>query len=270
MRTGRMVDCSTGDHSCKDSNSQSYENTGPLKLNRDLKQLEKLPQKANGNKVYSYVVATVKREGSKLLQKGCAPNFQVGLITLCTCKHKMRTYRHWRKWPGVWIAGFSGAKHGNALFYLMRVKHAYESHYDLWRCLSKKAREAKSSHRDRFGDVYEPKEEDLHDDDPTRFLPEGYYPPVECHPHCSKSKWKKDVNYNKGVSGRGAALLVGDPEMSFLWSTPQVFFNKKKGKLLRGEKKFESLEEFLDHLKYIERKDRCDVRGKGWAVSSGA
>ena len=78
------------------------------------------------------MVCTVKHEKDRLFQKGSGPNFQGGLITLCSCKHYMRTYKAMQ--PKVWIAGFTSirVKEKNWLFYLMRVLQTHKSHDEFW------------------------------------------------------------------------------------------------------------------------------------------
>ena len=130
---------------------QPFPVKGKLAANRDLSipQVERLLLEAESHPVYSYVLTTVRRRGSGFAQSGSAPNFQGDLITLCTCKHLVRTAAPSphapddhsvvtaNTWTGVWIAGFAGLNASgastNALFYLMQVSAAYVSHYDLWR-----------------------------------------------------------------------------------------------------------------------------------------
>ena len=50
--------------------------------------------------VYCYVVRTIKRNEQQFRQEGCAPNFQGGRISLCTCKHHMRTFMSASSWKG--------------------------------------------------------------------------------------------------------------------------------------------------------------------------
>jgi hypothetical protein len=74
--------------------------------------------------VYCYVITTVKNRGGQLVQNGSAPNFQGGMITLCTCKHPMRSFLEPDEWKGTWIAGFTtvtAGQGGNALVYLMEI-----------------------------------------------------------------------------------------------------------------------------------------------------
>ena len=85
--------------------------------------------------VYCYVIASMRIREGKFVQTGCGPNFEGGLITLCTCKHRMRTAIDIEDWPDAWIAGFTGSSAGEAanfLVYLMQVEHAFASHRDLW------------------------------------------------------------------------------------------------------------------------------------------
>ena len=58
--------------------------------------------------VYYYVVRTVTLRQGQFSQDGSAPNFDGGRLTLCTCKHWMRTLRPLDQWGGVWVAGFAG------------------------------------------------------------------------------------------------------------------------------------------------------------------
>jgi hypothetical protein len=99
---------------------------------------------------YSYVVASVEMDGTgeQFEQYGSAPNFQGGRLTLCTCKHQMRSSLDRREWKGKWIAGFTSRcrpfeRHW--LFYLTRVTEAHESQADLWGSLLTNVRKAKSA-----------------------------------------------------------------------------------------------------------------------------
>jgi len=188
--------------------------------------------------VYCYVITTIKFDVGGFLQRGSAPNFQGDLITLCTCKHFMRTFWDAPGWQGKWIAGFTGVRAGtgrNDLVYMMRVAHAFESHRDLWlsEALTSAARDAKVADRDEFGDVYQPT--------PGRgdpFDPVSYREPVQGHVHAkldslSRPMWHKDVN-DVGCAGRRPALLVGQIGLSFLWSKPMLLHPSA---LHRGQKK---------------------------------
>jgi hypothetical protein len=103
--------------------------------------------------VYHYVVASIHRHNGEFVQTGCGPNFQGGLITLCTCKHRMRTYMDPDDWNGIWIAGFTSLPTGNGanfLIYLMRVAYAFASQRDLWfsTAIPPAAKRAKAAHLD--------------------------------------------------------------------------------------------------------------------------
>jgi len=194
--------------------------------------------------VYCYVIETIKDEGGRFRQTGSGPNFQGGRITLCTCKHWMRTFKNLADWKGVWIAGFSGLKAGggqNCLVYLMKIRQAFPSHRQLWKSLRPATRREKNARDHGLGDVFEPKSQG------SEFRWSSYYQPVSGHVHASEkdpTAWHKDICY-RGCSKRVAALLLGDVKFSFLWKRPLI---ARKGKLHRGQKKYEHLTAFLDDL----------------------
>ena len=113
--------------------------------------------------VYSYIVDTVEYHEGRLYQTGSGPNFQGGLITLCSCKHFMRTFLDVESWKGIWVAGFTSSRdlNQNKLFYLMKISEASESHSELWASdlIPEETKIAKGAHLDRFGDMYQPRKE---------------------------------------------------------------------------------------------------------------
>ena len=116
------------------------------------------------------------------------------------------------------------------LFYLMRVSQIYASHHKLWfsESVPHRTKIAKAAHRDPFGDLYQPKSEVV---DP--YSPASYIPPCYDHSHCETGSWHDDIVYPLKSKYR-PSLLVGDPELSFLWDIPVVSSPFKIG---RGEKK---------------------------------
>ncbi len=206
-------------------NSQPWPKEGKLhdNLNKNLEDLKSCLHGFLENTVYSYSLTTIdiELEKQEFKQIGSAPNFQGGLVTLCTCKHYMRTYRELQDWEGVWLAGFSYQRILSEkskrywLIYLMRVEKACASFAELWKTLPSSAKYAKNARYHRLGDLYQPKS-DLFDP----YNPLNYYKP--CSKHSHKDCWEEDITY-RGIKGRHPALLVGDPEMSFLWSRPMVY-----------------------------------------------
>jgi hypothetical protein len=163
--------------------------------------------------LYSYIIATVKEEEGKFVQYGSAPNLQGGYVTLCTCKHRLRTFLDCDSWPGVWIAGCTGRCTGaarNDLVYLMRVGWAFASHRDLWCCpkLPASMKKSKAADLHARGDLFRPKSPGL-----PPHAPASYKPPITGHSHEQKRKWHLDISYS-GASGWPAALLVGDPRLT--------------------------------------------------------
>ena len=182
--------------------------------------------------VYSYIVDTVEYEDGLLYQTGSGPNFQGDLVTLCSCKHMMRTFLDVESWRGVWVAGYTSSRDlgSNRLFYLMRVSQAFRSHYDLWNSdsISTSTKTAKAAHLDRFGDLYRPDREEI-----RPYISWHYAAPCKDHVHCEPGDWHKDIRY-RAWYGRRPALLVGDPEFSFLWNRPLI---RSPFKLTRGQRK---------------------------------
>ena len=161
---------------------QAMPRKGKLAQNLNLSR-EALPEKIapfQHDTVYSYIVDTVEYEEGRLRQCGSGPNFQGDLITLCSCKHWMRTARDTESWRGVWVAGFTRKRLGNKLFYLMRVSEAFESQSKLWfsDLIPEETKDAKATDLSRFGDVYRPK---VGSNDPYSY--QSYLPPCKSHVH---------------------------------------------------------------------------------------
>jgi len=230
--------------SCASDSSQRFPETG-FPLNLSLNDLRREISVNQEETVYCYIVATIKNNEGCFIQTGSAPNFQGDVISLCTCKHFMRSFRTVDSWPGTWIAGFTGRRAGkekNALIYLMKVNNAFESHCDLWfsKELSMSTKEAKLSHKNKYGDIFQPKSKLI--DKRCEFDFEHYVQPVPGHVH--KDCWHKDIKYLKGIGGRKPPLLTGDKRNSFLWNKPILFHSHL---LSRGQKK-DDIHTLLDLL----------------------
>ena len=188
--------------------------------------------------VYSYVIRSVRKQEGILQHYGCGPNWQGGVITLCTCKHFMRTFLDVNDWPGTWVAGFSNIRAGsgkNILIYIMRVSEAFESHYELWYGLPRQIKWAKAVDKKSniLGDIYRPLGRETQK---APFSKSRYHQPCPSHVH--GDGWAKDINYKQH---RRAALLVGDVKNSFVWNQSKITFNHNIG---RGQIKH-SLKNFL-------------------------
>lgn len=198
---------------------------------------------ADNAEVYAYVIATIGRDGERFVQYGSAPNWQGGILTLCTCKQRMRSFGKVEDWRGRWIAGFSGVKAGdgrNALVFLARVRHSFDSQAALWRsnALGIRARNAKAATRHRHGDLFEPKSLGS---DPYR--PRSYHAPCRSHDHFPDHHWYGDIDY-VGAGGHRPALLVGEVAQTYLWDSPSLFLPKSIG---RGQRKY-ALNSLLNSL----------------------
>lgn len=168
---------------------------------------------------YVYVLSSVEIKNGCFVQKGCGPNFQGDCISLCTCKHQMRSRPPEDGWRGVWIAGFTSRQlSGNhALFYLMRVGSAFTSHFAFWHeaKISERTKQAKSASSDRFGDIYRPVPGNR-----KPFQIQSYRKPIEDHCHrrgICDTTWGNDIRY-RTRSGTRPAMLIGERSLSFLWT----------------------------------------------------
>ena len=213
-------------------------------LDLDLQALRGAVLRAAGGRVISYIVRSTEKEDGRHWQRGSGPNWQGGLITLCTCRHDIRAWRSCDEWRNWWIAGFTvvgGRDRGNSLVYLMRVRDAFKSHMEMWASLPEETRRAKATDSNVLGDVYRPR--------PGRsaagcFAPKSYVKPHPRHPHSNpEEKWYKDVT--KYMRTRVSCLLAGDPELSFLWSEPLI---RLVDCPLIHHKEWPALSDLLGHL----------------------
>lgn len=212
---------------------QPYPRRGSLSRHIDLTQDELRDHVSASAQVYRYVVATVENVNGRFVQHGGGPNWQGGVLTLCTCKHAMRTFLEPENWHDVWIAGFSRVRAGdgrNALVYLTRITAAYSSHSALWQSplLTQQAKRAKSATIERFGDIFEPR-----DGAKSPYAARNYQIPCADHVHRQYNHWHNDIDY-LGANKRRAALLVGDPAQTYLWQRPTLFLSNSIG---RGQRK---------------------------------
>lgn len=194
--------------------------------------------------VFVYVTASTRLdEAQRLRQRGSGPNFGADLITLTTCKHRMRAALGVEEWPGQWIVGLtsSGLHEGRQwLFFATQIERAYASHAELARALPQPVREAKSSRLHVHGDLFEPLR---HLGEGEALDPANYHAPRDGHRHEAPERWHRDIHH--ATWQRPAALLVGDPARSFLWTEPILFY---RGQLTQGYKKWPSLSEFVREL----------------------
>lgn len=232
---------------------QLYPTSGSLAENMNLNYQELADQLSGAEgAAYSYVVKSVYMDdsGQHFEQYGSAPNFQGGRLTLCTCKHQMRTSLDCSEWPGTWVAGFTSRRihdSRNWLLYLTRVRRAYESHAELWNSLPAGIREKKSAKENFLGDVFAPRGKVAGD---GRFDPRRYYAPSR-HSHRRNScdnGWHNDIDYWCSDRYGRPSLLVGDPHLTFLWDEPLIAFDKKH---CRNFKTWDSLARLLRHLRGV-------------------
>jgi len=197
--------------------------------------------------IYFYILSTLEYENGKINQYGTAPNFQGGILSLCTCKHWMRTFSNFINEDDLWIAGLTGKnlikKDGeNFLYFLMKVGKKYNSHYDAWYDLPDNIRNIKCASKNKFGDLFKPKE-NIKD----KFDPNSYFEPLSDHSHnklngSGELMWHKDI---KKIYQKPYVLLFGDPKYNFIWHKPIIKY--KNESLSQGQRKLK-LKEFFQKL----------------------
>lgn len=196
-------------------------------------------QAVSGKHVYVYTVASTRLDSGIIQQLGSGPNVEGGLLTLCTCKHHMRTWGKPEDWKGVWLCGATSSAGANGfaghayLFYMGKVRWVFDSHQELYESLRDGelgrrfpgALDRKLATHHQLGDIFEPR----------RGSPRGtrdpahYVPPIRGHSHEGQSEWHHDIRQGK--------LLVCDPEDTYLWTRPLIELEP----VGRGVRRYESL-----------------------------
>lgn len=235
MKTNCAENCSSED----EEKGQPFPKNGSLSRDLSLEDILKRLKSSKGE-LYSYVVDTVEEKNRNFIQTGSAPNYQGGYITLCSCKHFMRTFRDVNRWKDVWIAGISNKTCNNAIFYLMKVESAYESQFGIWNKLPAATRQAKNARHSKFGDIYEPVSKCSNHFDTAQ-----YYKLCSAHVHAG-NLWQQDIDYCNKQWKRRAAMLLGDRNYSFIWTKPGLFLKHPDGKKFVSGQKGWKLADFMD------------------------
>jgi hypothetical protein len=203
---------------------QPFPKNGVLYKNLNLakSELAKRIGRAQGA-AYSYIVRTVELERATVCfeQHGSAPNFQGGFLTLCTCKHQMRSSLDIEQWKGKWIAGFTIRCRHQGRHWLFWVADAFESHSDLWHNLPAVVRKSKSAQKNFLGDLFRLRGMIAGED---RFNAQNYFAPSR-HSHRRNScdnGWHNDIDYGYSDRYGRPSLLVGEPQLTFLWEKPLI------------------------------------------------
>ena len=227
---------------------QEWPTKGTLKENMNLP-LRELKENINTintdeTEIIMYKMTTVDMNDGGFIQTGSGPNFQGDIITLCTCRKDIRTWRTPEQWKKRWVAGFTGINVTKEkkcfLFYLTKVKDAYISQKEIWNQQTEKIVNEKNSRHNTFGDIYQPKP-DINDEYDTQ----EYYKPIIGHPHRKskyKCEWHDDINYKN----KRPSMLVGNPKYSFLWSKPLMLVDSSLN--YSRHKIFCTMREFLDNI----------------------
>lgn len=204
--------------------------------------------------MYTYIVTTIKTTSDyQLKQKGSAPNFKGGRITLCTCKHKDRATFHLScdqgdPWKNVWVAGLTSkrADPSRSLAYLMCVERSFLNQRELWCYLPSDCRRAKSATKSHLGDLYEPKAAAKNDP----YNPTCYDSPISGHVHSTEkepTKWHDDVK-RWGSHPRPHRLLLGQAAQSYRWTQVKMILRPDVIGVSAHHRIYASLIEFIKNL----------------------
>jgi len=206
--------------------------------------------------VYAYIVTTIKTKPPdfQLHQTGCAPNFDGGRITLCTCKHKDRaTFQPLKgqpdPWKNVWVAGFTSKSEdpSRSLAYLMCVERSFLSQVELWHALPNRCRQAKCASKFDLGDLYEPKATAKSDAyNPTHYRA----PAVGRHVHSTvkhPNTWHHDV-MRWGRWSKPHRLLLGQEAQSYRWMNVKMVLKLNAMGVSAHHRLYPSLSGFIDDL----------------------
>jgi hypothetical protein len=236
-------------------NGQPFPARGLLadNLNSPLALLRRISPPLLRRPAYVYILTTLSVRKDAYVQRGSAPNFQGGAISLCTCKHKDRSSPPPvgcrgpiadDPWQGIWVAGLCSPSQlrPRGLFYLMLVDRTFASHAACWHGLGRPL--AKSAYRSPFGDIYEPIERAGH----HAWSELSYRPHRRDHVHNPLAR-KKDIEVS--YYGRYPRLLVGVPRLSYLWSAPHITLDEVSDSNWRSahHRFFPHLRTFLETLR---------------------
>lgn len=208
--------------------------------------------------LYSYVMTSVEMHDGRLLQCGTGPNVEGDVLTLCTCKHYMRTWSAIEE--GTWIAGLTSRAdefaeaNGHCLFYLSQIESVHETYPELGNYLTEEfgedALDVKKTSNNPLGDFYEFDAREAHStDDDLYYDPDRYKKPVDDHDHNgSNDGWREDIDKKYDRTGR-PKLVVGDPSRTYVWDEPSISYMPEH---YRGAKKWKGFDEFFECLEMVQ------------------
>lgn len=239
---------------CGDAPSNSRQQVHPDSIfaqqnhDLDLQSLSSELQNHHLEIVYLYVVATCKydKDNHQFYLQCNAPNIEGKYISLTSCKHWMRSFKQPVQWvDNFWIAGVTSTNllsdRRQRLFYLMNIGHSFSSFSELWNShhIPNPTKEIKNASRNIFGDFYQLKPNVKNPTDHS-----GYIIPKSGHAHLACNRWYNDVSTEPRCGGRPSALLIGDPNQTYLWETPLIKYKSIQG---QSQKKM-TIAEFLSNL----------------------
>lgn len=137
---------------------QTGENPNSVHLN-DPRSLETALRIADKSDLCLYTHHEVYLDRGLVKHTRSSPNWDGGLVTYATCKHRMRSARREYGWVGTWLVGLC-PKHcaDNCVLYVGRVCREFPSNRDLSEWVSQNhpdAAKAKAANTNPRGDLYQ-------------------------------------------------------------------------------------------------------------------
>lgn len=185
--------------------------------------------------LYVYTQHQIVYQDGVLKHTRSSPNWDGGVVTYSTCKHRMRCYHRPDGWEGVWLAGLCPKEcEANCLLFCGRVALEFPGNYELGnhlRNVHPDAWEAKRATGNPRGDVYEQRKPYSAGRNDHRWFvePRGHTRSVEFYksspgsvsdrPDGKVPKWWRDLEYV--ANGRRPPSFVLSP--CYLFSHPLLW-----------------------------------------------
>lgn len=238
---------------CSNKSEKDYQTISFTRFSKNLNLVDlkvKLEKSNSTDTVHYYIITSVEFINGKFRQTGSGPNLEGDLITLCTCKHKMRACKITEN---DWIAGITSRdktiikeeEARNCLFFLIRIKELFDNQFELQTHLQREhpiSLKLKDATINKFGDIFLMKycNEDYHD-------VKNYFPPKLDHCHRKEEsplEWYGDIElYGK----KAHKLVMGDIDYSYVWDIPKIGLMGKYQNLNKGER-HSDLKDFIKQL----------------------
>ncbi len=225
-----------------------------------------------GDEAYVYTQHQIFLEEGIIKHTRTSPNWEGGMVTFSTCKHRMRSVKKKssdgrlgsaKSWVGTWIVGLCPAYlASNTVLFIGQVLMEFPSNYDMGRFILDKHIDVyakKDAMHNPRGDLYEPKGLKLDDRQKHSHYffeePPNHTRSVEFYKKSPGSisnrkdklipKWWRDIEYVTPGGVRPPSFIFSP---CWLFSKPMVWTSKKPGRACLRM----STEEFSKSLRFSE------------------